>query len=537
MQHGDDSKSHLVAPEQLEDENGIQFHIHHANGIRICDRFLLGLCKEGERCQLHHTCYPYHWQVMRKKKGVWQSVNESAQQHLEKLYSNVNDSLVTLVENSTPGPTPPTGAHPLLHPNPLPQPVAPFCTPNPSAPAWSPILHPKLLIPDPTPEPAPPVRACTPSHTPAPCPSPEKLLSAHRDGSKGKVNLNAMDLFSFGPYGKIRRLSNTHDPQQNPHLHTEWHMYWLDETNWKEYEEPISQEIINAFESGLQSYSFSHEGQQYSLDLKNLIQTNSTTEQKSSIQRRPAYRTPTDMVPHLRTLPNGCRGHLNPYAANIPGEDPTDVYSGPYPASWISCPSEGPTYVQCEIAPSEAVYRTVYTLFHKSLSEDTFLVLGIYRIRQEYLWQKYSSQKEIMSRGLSTEEKKQLERHLFHGTSADSKNSICQMGFDPRLSGQNLAAFGKGSYFAKNAQYSNGFCTACKAGLRYMFLAKVLVGKSAVGNANYCQPPRIRSSGRPFDSCVDSASSIYVIFNSSQSYPYFLICYKLLSDPVALDGS
>ncbi|XP_039366648.1 protein mono-ADP-ribosyltransferase TIPARP-like isoform X2 [Mauremys reevesii] len=365
MQHGDDSKSHLVAPEQLEDENGIQFHIHQANGIRICDCFLLGLCKEGERCQLHHTRYPYHWQVMRKKKGVWQSVTESAQQHLEKLYSNVNDSLVTLVE---------------------------------------------------------------------------------KDGSKGKVNLNAMELYSFGPYGKIRRLSNTHDPQHNPHLHTEWHMYWLDETNWKEYEEPISQEIINAFESGLQSYNFSHEGQQYSLDLKNLIQTNSTTEQKSSIQRRPAYHTPVDMVPHLR-------------------------------------------------------------------------------------------QKEIMSRGLSTEEKKQLERHLFHGTSADSKNSICQMGFDPRLSGQHLAAFGKGSYFAKNAQYSNGFCTACKAGLRYMFLAKVLVGKSAVGNASYCQPPTIRSNGPLFDSCVDSTSSIYVIFNSSQSYPYFLIRYKLFSDPVAIDGS
>ncbi|XP_032637781.2 protein mono-ADP-ribosyltransferase TIPARP-like [Chelonoidis abingdonii] len=456
MQHGDDSKSHLVAPEQLEDENGIQFHIHQVNGIRICDRFLLGLCKEGERCQLHHTRYPYHWQVMRKKKGVWQSVHESAQQHLEKLYSNVNDSLVTLVE---------------------------------------------------------------------------------KDGSKGKVNLNAMELYSFGPYGKIRRLSNTHDPQHNPHLHTEWHMYWLDETNWKEYEEPISQEIINAFESGLQSYSFSHEGQQYTLDLKNLIQTNSTTEQKSSIQCRPAYHAPIDMVPHLRTLPNGCKGHLNPYASSIPGEDPTDGYSGPYPASWISCPPEGLTYVQCEIAPSEAVYRTVYTLFHKSLSEDTFLVLGIYRIRQEYLWQKYSSQKEIMSRGLSTEEKKQLEQHLFHGTSADSKNSICQMGFDPRLSGQHLAAFGKGSYFAKNAQYSNGFCTACKAGLRYMFLAKVLVGKSAVGNASYCQPPTIRSNGPPFDSCVDSTSSIYVIFNSSQSYPYFLICYKLFSDPVAIDGS
>ncbi|XP_025045848.2 protein mono-ADP-ribosyltransferase TIPARP-like [Pelodiscus sinensis] len=456
MQHSDNSKTHLVAPEQLKDENKIQFHIHQAKGIMICDQFLLGLCQEGETCQCHHTRYPYHWQVMRKKKGVWQSVSESAQHHLEKLYSIINHSLVTLVE---------------------------------------------------------------------------------KDGSKGKVNLNTMELLSFGPYGDIRRLSNTHDPLQNPHLHTEWHVYWLDETNWKEYEEPISQEIINAFESGLQNYSFSCEDQQYALDLKNLIQINLTTEQKLSIQCRPAYHTPIYMVPHLRTLPSGFRGHLNPHAANIPGEDPTDGYYGPYPASWISCPSEGPIYVQCEIAPSEAVYRTVYTLFHKSLSEDTFLVLGIYRIRQQYLWQKYSSQKEIMSRGLSTEETKQLEQHLFHGTSAESKNAICQMGFDPRLSGQHLAAFGKGSYFAKNSQYANGFCSACKAGLRYMFLAKVLVGKSAVGNADYCEPPVISSSGPPFDSCVDSTSSIYVIFNSSQSYPYFLIRYKLLSDPVMLDDS
>jgi hypothetical protein len=63
-----------------------------------------------------------------------------------------------------------------------------------------------------------------------------------------------------------------------------------------------------------------------------------------------------------------------------------------------------------------------------------------------------------------------------------------------------------------------------------MFLARVLVGRSAVGRSEYRTPPPVDTSqpfGRCYDSCTNRAvnPSIYVIFNSSQCYPEYVIEY------------
>ena len=73
-----------------------------------------------------------------------------------------------------------------------------------------------------------------------------------------------------------------------------------------------------------------------------------------------------------------------------------------------------------------------------------------------------------------------------------------------------------------------------------MFFARVLVGRSAVGRSDYRTPPPLEPSdqfGRCFDSCVNRPiePSIYVIFNSAQSYPEYIIEYtnkSKSSDPV-----
>ncbi|EMP38000.1 hypothetical protein UY3_04759 [Chelonia mydas] len=54
----------------------------------------------------------------------------------------------------------------------------PSHTPNPSAPARSPILHPKPCIPSPTPEPTPLARALTPLLHPNPLPQPSETPPA-----------------------------------------------------------------------------------------------------------------------------------------------------------------------------------------------------------------------------------------------------------------------------------------------------------------------------------------------------------------------
>ncbi|XP_063397891.1 uncharacterized protein LOC134682909 [Mytilus trossulus] len=68
-----------------------------------------------------------------------------------------------------------------------------------------------------------------------------------------------------------------------------------------------------------------------------------------------------------------------------------------------------------------------------------------------------------------------------------------------------------------------------------MILSRVLVGKYTGGNANYRKPPPLFAddpSGRYYDSCVDHIHSpkIFVIFDSAQAYPEYLIEYNILSE-------
>ncbi|KAK0068422.1 PARP7S [Biomphalaria pfeifferi] len=73
-----------------------------------------------------------------------------------------------------------------------------------------------------------------------------------------------------------------------------------------------------------------------------------------------------------------------------------------------------------------------------------------------------------------------------------------------------------------------------KADTHSMFVARVLVGHTARGSAGLRRPPPLSENcplGKCFDSCVDNVHSpnIYVIFDSNQSYPEYLIEYTCTS--------
>lgn len=102
-----------------------------------------------------------------------------------------------------------------------------------------------------------------------------------------------------------------------------------------------------------------------------------------------------------------------------------------------------------------------------------------------------------------------------------------------------------GSYFARDAKYSSKFCHntgkhnnnlqrhglappifASEPSYKSMFLARVLVGEYTLGHPLYCRPPsKDTSLTNFFDSCVDDTANpkIYVIFDSNQIYPEYLI--------------
>ncbi|XP_026516150.1 protein mono-ADP-ribosyltransferase TIPARP-like [Terrapene carolina triunguis] len=145
-----------------------------------------------------------------------------------------------------------------------------------------------------------------------------------------------------------------------------------------------------------------------------------------------------------------------------------------------------------------------------------------------------------MSRQMSPEQQLRNERHLFHGTAAGAVPAICKHNLDPRLSGKHAAIYGQGSYFARRASYSHRYAPPAEAGLRHVFLCKVLVGRSALGQPALRRPPPL-DPGDPandlYDSCVDSLSDpqIYVVFDNDQCYPYFLLQYRELEEVVKVD--
>ena len=125
------------------------------------------------------------------------------------------------------------------------------------------------------------------------------------------------------------------------------------------------------------------------------------------------------------------------------------------------------------------------------------------------------------------------EKHLFHGTSADAVDAICKQNFDWRVCGKSGTKYGKGSYFAANASYSHSFAKCGSDGFRFLFLARVLVGSFIKGETEYRRPPNkdpSNPSSDLYDSCVDDERNpeIFVIFNSDQVYPEYVIKYYTL---------
>jgi hypothetical protein len=79
--------------------------------------------------------------------------------------------------------------------------------------------------------------------------------------------------------------------------------------------------------------------------------------------------------------------------------------------------------------------------------------------------------------------------------------------------------YGVRVYFSKKAIYSHGFAPESPTThKRCMFVAKVLVGKSALGNNQMRVPP----SG--YDSTTDN-NHIFVTYHDDQAYAEYLITY------------
>jgi len=86
--------------------------------------------------------------------------------------------------------------------------------------------------------------------------------------------------------------------------------------------------------------------------------------------------------------------------------------------------------------------------------------------------------------------------------------------------------YGRGVYFAKNANYSVNYSAPDGNGHKRMFLAEVVTGEYIQGTQNIVTVP-MQPNGSPYDSVVDNpaAPSIYVVFKDASVYPSYILTF------------
>ncbi|XP_061537904.1 protein mono-ADP-ribosyltransferase TIPARP [Phycodurus eques] len=373
-------------------------------------------------------------------------------------------------------------------------------------------------------------------------------------GSVFSLDFGAMRVCDL-KFDRVRRLTTppnplampVTNPNPTPSCHTVWKYYCRDNFGWREYSEPVVKLIEKATLRGLKEVRFITLQNQYILNIREGFQQNAMFGFRRQIKKRPMFMSSVMLAPHLETLGGISSSPLPSSSSSSSSMDLTVSHplspttTNPpslFPETWLPM-AVSQDFLQVPVSRDDRSYRTVYSLFHKTVAETKFRIIKILRVQNPFLWEKYKRKKEYMSRRMSEMDRLLSERHLFHGTSVDVVEGICKHNFDPRVCGKHATMFGQGSYFARKAVYSHNFSKRSPKGVHCMFLAKVLTGRFTVGNPSMRRPPPINprdASSDLYDSCVDNwvDPQIYVIFNDDQSYPYFIIHYEEVPSTVPL---
>ncbi|NXY89507.1 PAR12 polymerase, partial [Alcedo cyanopectus] len=316
-------------------------------------------------------------------------------------------------------------------------------------------------------------------------------------------------------FAKVRRLSTASSVTKPPHfiLTTEWIWYWQDDYGlWQEYGKKSdyhaaatisSDDLEKAYVARSPKLNFKAGRQEYELNFGDMIQKNLYYTTQRDVCRRPKFVSPTE-VENTRAR----------------GFKPTAELKG-IPAHWDKSALPEVGFKLIELDSSSEEYRKVKVDFQRTMPKT--VIKRISRVQNPSLWELFQWYKEQMQK--TSGGKAVDERHLFHGTSKKYIDAICQQNFDWRICGLHGTVYGKGSYFARDASYSDIYCDK-HSNTKTMFLARVLVGEFTLGSSSYVRPP-LKDKQNFYDSCVNNSSnpSIFVIFEKQQIYPEYLIKY------------
>ncbi|XP_070763239.1 protein mono-ADP-ribosyltransferase PARP12 [Enoplosus armatus] len=325
----------------------------------------------------------------------------------------------------------------------------------------------------------------------------------------------------------VRRLSTASSVSKPPHyiFTTQWLWYWKDESGkWLEFGQGdgdtpasvTSPTLENVYLSDRDTeIPFSAGKHQYILHFKDALgaqlmyQQNVKYKTKREVRRRPRLLSAHDVEVALR-------GASSNSSSSSTAES--------FPPHWDKNALPDFGYKLVPLSQSANEYIMLEKLFKRTLPQST--INKIQRIQNPSLWKVFQWQREQMKKkngGHTVNEK-----YVFHGTDESLIEAICEQNFDWRMCGIHGTAYGKGSYFARDASYSDRYASIKRSLKKIMFVALVLVGEYTKGRSSYVRPPPKEHSKTLYDSCVDNESDpgIYVVFEKQQIYPEYLINYS-----------
>ncbi|KAJ0029749.1 hypothetical protein NQD34_004746, partial [Periophthalmus magnuspinnatus] len=312
----------------------------------------------------------------------------------------------------------------------------------------------------------------------------------------------------------VRRLSTASSVSHPPHyiLTTEWLWYWRDDGGaWVEYGQVNAQASLSSqtleniyladkngdieFIAGSQKYKLYFKGghglQMYQQNLRyNTIR---------EVRRRPRFVSAHDVEAKLSS------------SSSQSSSSQSTVVT--VPSNWDKKALPEIGYKACALHLTK-IWRRIWTT---ERSQTLNLLIN------DLFFSRVSRQKEQMQKRNGANPVN--EKHLFHGTDKSLVEAICEQNFDWRMCGVHGTAYGKGSYFARDASYSHKFAAGPRS--KVMFVALVLVGDYTKGQSQYVRPPAKGRGTALYDSCVDDVTdpSIFVIFEKHQIYPEYIIKY------------
>nr|XP_046249220.1 protein mono-ADP-ribosyltransferase PARP12-like [Scatophagus argus] len=325
----------------------------------------------------------------------------------------------------------------------------------------------------------------------------------------------------------VSRLSTASSVSKPPHfiLTTEWLWYWKDDSGkWLEFGKSdgdtpasiTSQTLENVYLADRDTeIPFGAGKQQYILYFKGapgtqqMYQQNVKYKTKREVRRRPRFVSAHDVEVKLKSA--------SPHNSSSSTDES-------FPSYWDKKALPDVGYKLITLSKSAKEFERIEMLFKHTMTKSS--INSIQRIQNPSLWTVFQWQKGQMKKrngGSAVNE-----QYLFHGTDESLVEAICDQNFDWRVCGVHGTAYGKGSYFARDASYSDRYSRNKISLKKTMFVALVLVGEYTRGSRSYVRPPAKEDGKTFYDSCVDHKSNpgIYVVFEKQQIYPEYLINYS-----------